>query len=94
MRIVTWTDKHGYKHRSLVRDADPDDAAPMGIRQDPPNLEQMDWEGVKRDLHNTLVDMGLFSWREVQQRQGLPGAILGAMRTRLITLYREAERDE
>lgn len=93
MRVVKWTDKHGYKHRSLVRDTDPDDAAEQGIRQDPPNLDEMDWEGVKRDLHNALVDMELTDWKAVQQRQGLPGAILGAVKKRLITLYREAEHE-
>lgn len=92
MRLVKWTDQYGYKHRSLVRDADPDDMAEQGIRQDPPSLDELDWEGVKRDLHNSLVDMELTSWREVQQRGGIPGAILGAVKRRLISLYREAEK--
>jgi hypothetical protein len=91
MRSVTWTDKHGYKHRSLVRDEDPDDAAPQGILQDPPNLEELDWEGAKRDLHNALVDAGLYSWRDVQRQEGLRGAILSAIKKRLIYLYREAD---
>jgi len=91
MRAVTWTDNNGYKHRSLVREEDPDEAAPQGILQDPPVLEGMDWEAIKRDLHNLLVDAGLYSWLDVQQRQGLEGAILGAMRKKVIHLYREAE---
>jgi hypothetical protein len=93
MKIVTWTDKHGYRHRSLVRDDDPDDAGPQGILQDPPSLEELDWEGVKRDLHNALVDTGLISWRDVQEVRGLRGAILSAMKRKLVYLYREAEND-
>jgi len=93
MKAVTWTDKNGYKHRSLVRDSDPDDAAEQGILQDPPNLEELDWEGVKRDLHNALVDTGLYSWRDVQQKQGLRGPILSAIKRRLINLYREVYRE-
>ncbi|RPJ40039.1 MAG: hypothetical protein EHM35_00085 [Planctomycetaceae bacterium] len=94
MRTVTWTDRNGCKHRSLVRDTDPDDAAPQGILQDPPDLERMDWDAVKRDLHNALVDAGLYSWREVQgQGDGLRGALLSATRKRLIALYREVDND-
>jgi len=92
MRRVTWTDDRGYKHSSLVRDEDSDDMASYGVLQDPPNLDELDWEGVKRDLHNYLVDAGLISWRDVQERTGLRGAILSAMKRRLVYLYREAEK--
>ena len=92
MRQVTWTDDRGYKHRSLVRDDDPDEMAPQGILQDPPSLENIDWEGVKKDLHNQLVDLGISSWRDVQEIRGLRGAILSAMKRRLVYLYREAEK--
>lgn len=93
MRLVTWTDQHGYKHRSLVRDGDPDEMAPQGILQDPPNLEGLDWEEVKRDLHNALVDTGMTSWSKVQGGGDLRGAILSAMKRKLVYLYREAENE-
>jgi len=93
MKEVTWTDEHGYRHCSLIRDEDPDEMAPQGILQDPPVLDGLDWEGIKRDLHNGLVDAGLRSWRDVQQKKGLRGVILTALRKRLIYLYREAEHE-
>jgi len=93
MRTVLWEDKHGYRHRSLVRDDDPDEMGPQGILQDPPNLDEFDWEGVKRDLHNGLVNAGLSSWRDVQERGDLRGVILSAMKKRLVLLYREADND-
>jgi hypothetical protein len=95
MREVTWTDKHGYKRRSLVRDSDPDEMAPQGILQGPPNLEELDWEGIKRDLHNALMDAELYSWRDIQEKRGLRGAILSTMKRRLVYLFRyqEAEND-
>lgn len=92
MRLVQWTDRHGYKHRSLVRDDDPDEMASQGILQDPPNLDELDWEAIKRDIHNRLVDAGLVSWRDVQEKRGLRGAILSSMKRELIQLYREAEK--
>jgi len=93
MRTVLWEDKHGYRHRSLVRDDDPDEMGPQGILQDPPNLDEFDWEGAKMDLHNGLVNAGLSSWRDVQERGDLRGVILSAMKKRLVLLYREADND-
>lgn len=94
MRTITWTDKNGLKHRSIIRDSDPDDMAPQGLLQDPPVLEEIDWEGVKRDLHNALVERELYSWRDVQEKRGLRGAILSSLKRRLVQLYREAEKDD
>jgi hypothetical protein len=94
MRLVKWTDEHGYKHRSLVRDGDPDEMGPQGVLQDPPNLDELDWDGIKRDLHNSLVDIGLISWRNVQEIEGLRGVILSAMKKRLVMLYRQEDNHE
>ena len=92
MRSVVWTDANGLKHRSIIRDSDQDAAAPMGIRQDPPDLHRMDWEGVIRDLHNSLVDAGVTTWAEYQ-RQNIRGMILGAVQRRLQSLYREVDNE-
>lgn len=91
MREVIWTDEDGYRHRSLVRNEDTDDEAPYGIRKDPPDVGRIDWAGVRRDLHNALVDGGICSWRDVQKLGGLRGAILSALKRRLVALYREVE---
>jgi len=90
MKVVVF-EKNGYKYRSTMRDADTSPS--NGILQGPPNLDELDWEGIKRDLHNGLFDAGLVSWQDIQQKQCLPGIILGAIRTRLINLYREAEKN-
>ena len=84
-------ERNGYKYKSTMRDVDTDPS--QGIIQGPPNLDELDWEAAKRDLHNALFDAGLMSWLDIQQKQGLPGIILGAIRTRLINLYREAEKN-
>lgn len=90
MKVVTF-ERNGYKFRSTIRDIDTDPS--QGMIQGPPNLDDLDWEGIKRDLHNGLFDAGLMSWLDIQQKQVLPGIILGAIRTRLITLYREADKN-
>jgi hypothetical protein len=66
MREVEWTDRHEYRHRALVRDTDPDSAAENGIQQDPPDLDLLDWEGIKRDIHNAMVERRVSTWESLQ----------------------------
>ena len=42
MRYVIWEDRGGFKHRSAVKNGDPDSAAPGGIPADPPDLSRFD----------------------------------------------------
>jgi len=89
MRTVLWTDENGYKHRSLVRDNDPDELAAEGLNQDPPSVHALDWESIKRTIHNSLVDRELFTWSDViRQQDGVSGAILAGIRRPLIALYK------
>jgi hypothetical protein len=90
MRLVQWTDSRGYVRQSFIKDDDPDDMAKKGIRHEPPDLTQIDWDDVQRDLHNELVKRGLISWRDVQVQQSTLGpAIEAVLKRRLIALYRE-----
>lgn len=92
MKYVFWTDDKGYKHRSLVRDTDPDTSAPMGIPADPPDLSQINWAHLEKALHNTLVDRGLFTWEDVQRSgNALVGAINSVLKRELQTLYRQKQ---
>ena len=93
MRIVQWTDRYGYKRESLVRDEDADDMAPQGIPQGPPTLDELDWELIKRDIHNALVSRRLFTWRDVQEQgDALRGAIITGTKRHFVDLYRRAEK--
>ena len=95
MRIVIWTDKHGWKHASKLRDKDPDDMAPSGIPLEPPDVNEIDWEGVKKDLHNQLIDKRLFTWDDVvAQQTGVTAAIQSAIKRRLINFYRREDADK
>lgn len=94
MKLIEWIDQDGYKHASLVRDNDSDADAQKGIPQDPPNVDNLDWEAIKRDLHNELFVLQLFTWNDVQRsQQGITSAILAAIKPRLIQLYRAKEEE-
>ncbi len=89
MKCVKWTDKNGFNHASMIRDGDSDTLAPYGIPCDPPDLNQMDWEELKKELWNRLVDGNILTWADVQRQQtGLTGALRATFLQRLNTLYR------
>jgi hypothetical protein len=89
MRLVEWKDEKGWKHLSWIRDDDPDEMAPRGIKADPPDIEQLEWGQIKRELHNSLVNRRLVTWKDVQQqKEGIKGAVLGVLRRRIVNLYK------
>ena len=90
MRLVTWVDEKGWKRKSLVKDDDDDDQAPFGIPQDVPDIESLDWDEIKRDLHNRLVDMELYDYNDlVKMQNGVTSAVLSVLRGRVATLYKQ-----
>lgn len=94
MRQVTWEDRNGYLHAALIRDDDPDDAGPQGLPLEPPELADLDWDGVGRDIQNALVRGGLFTWEDVQREQGpLLNIACRAVKRRLIVLYRQKQAE-
>ena len=95
MRTVRWEDSRGKRHVSEVRDTDPDSMAPKGLMRDPPDVEFIDWEAVKRDLHNALLDQGLITYQDiVRQQVGVTSAVLGSVRKRVVALYRPVKESD
>lgn len=89
MRAVIWTDNFGFYHRALIKDGDPDDMARMGIPQDPPDLNQIEWEMFKRDIHNILAEQGAICYDDLVRSSsaGMAGAI-AIFKRYLTDLYR------
>lgn len=90
MRQVSWIDVKGFKHTSLIRDNDPTPSEERpGILQDPPNLDQIDWEGIKCEIHNEFVNRGLITWRDVQASgNGVSTVIRMVLRQKIIRLFK------
>ncbi len=95
MRIVVTTDRTGRKHRFAVPEHLPDEQAQYGLKLDPPNLDNLDWEGLKIDIHNALIDLGIANWHDWQKQQAkLQGAILRPLLRRLIVHLRSTEEEQ
>lgn len=72
MKRIEWVDASGYKRVSMVRDSDGPEMAEYGLRLEPPPVDMIDWDGVKRDLHNALTVRGIVAWESLM---GLPGGV-------------------
>lgn len=90
MKLVHWTDNSGLKHRALVRDDDSDEAVVHGIPLDPPNLDRIDWDGIKRELHNALVEHNITTWLDYQRSPIVLNIITSAVKRQLVALYRDS----
>lgn len=88
MKQITWTDDDGRIRNSLVRDEDTIKEAQLGIPLDPPDVDLLDWEAIKTEIHNQLVRRGLWSWRELTKDSDLSSVVLSAVRPHLARLYR------
>lgn len=90
MKPIAWTDEKGYNHSAMVRDDDDLEAVSEGrkVSRDPPHIERIDWDVVKRDLHNQLLARGLLTPSDVEEQQnGVTGAVLAALRPKVLELY-------
>lgn len=93
MNLVKWIDDNGYRHQAWLRNGDKDPE--KGIRNDPPDVNRLNWEEIKRNIHNALVDQNLVTWEDVQAKQNaIGGIILAEVRKPLLALYRSNDNGE
>jgi hypothetical protein len=92
MRTVIVVDRFGYKRAYLCTDDMSDDEAEQGIPQTPPDLDLIEWEEVKKQLNNILVDRGIFTYADVCKAQNaISSACKSVMKNRIVNLYRNRE---
>lgn len=90
MKLVTYEDTNGYKHKSLIRDNDTDPS--IGLLQSPPNMELLEWDVIKVTLHNMLLEKGLISLNDIQIRTNeFNQCVLSAVGKPLFRLYQQQE---
>ena len=92
MRTVIKIDRFGYKRAYLCTDDMSDDEAEQGIPQTPPDLDLIEWEEVKKNLNNILVDRGIFTLADVYKAQNaITSACKSVMKNRIVILYKNRE---
>jgi len=92
MKLVTWKDRDGRKHQSWIKNDDPDRNAQNGIPNDPPSIDGIDWEAVKTQIHNMLVDAGATDFMALQRNQGVMNQILAVIKRSVWDLYQNHQQ--
>ena len=92
MKLLTYEDTNGYKHKSMVRDMDTDPS--IGLLHSPPNLDQLDWHVIRVTLHNLLLEKGIVSLSDAQNKQNeFNQCVLIAVAKPLMRLYQKENLD-
>lgn len=94
MKKITYTDDRGFKWRRVVRDEDTEEQGKFGIHAGPPDLRQLDIEGMLREVNNVLVGNELFTWEDVQRNPAGIQAAINIFKRHLVFLYREDDSRE
>ena len=89
MKTYIYVDEHGYNHRALAQSQE---LVKQGISQDPPDINLLDWESIKRDLHNELLKRRVINYSDIQAGQHILSSIVKTVIVkRLVKLYRGVE---
>lgn len=89
MKQVQWTDQDGYLRRSILRDNDDESKPEYGVPIGPPNIQMVDWEGVKREVNNVLVQESISTWADLTASQSAMSFISNVLKRHIAALYRE-----
>lgn len=94
MRYMIVVDEAGYKRRVAIRDSDGDDVALAGngIPSGPPDVRDIDWEAMKLEINNYLVDNKLFTWKDLERDKGALNNIFAIIKRKIAWAYLADEK--
>jgi predicted nuclease with TOPRIM domain len=90
MKAVVYEDQHGYLRRVLIRDDDPDEMAKHGLPAGPPDIENIDWEMIRKETNNKLVELGVQTRYDLQRTNGIK-QIANIVSRHVDAMFREAD---
>lgn len=88
MKLVQYKDKDGFLHQSLIRDNMKLTNAHYGIPDDPPDLRQLDWDAIVRELNEQLIAQNLITLADITQGT-LSNTILRVIQNKIVQLYKQ-----
>lgn len=90
MRLVRYENEDGFLRQGFIKENMPASDADKGIEYNPPDLNRIDWDAVKREINNDLIKVDLITLKDVAKvNSPLSNIILSAIRPKLIQLYKE-----
>ena len=89
MRLVRYEDDDGYLYQAWIPENAPASDADKGIPHNPPDVERLDWDVIKRELNNLLIKRNLITQKDIDTSNALAGTIATVIQPKLIELYKE-----
>ena len=89
MKLIKFTDKNGFKRRSLIKDTDSEEDAQYGVPAGPPDLRQLDMVQLTREMNNALADSEIWTLQDLQRSKAGVTAATNVLKRALIMMYRE-----
>jgi len=88
MNLVKYTDENEITRAAYINEVvtDPRQGIPITI---PDVIDGLDWEAIPKEIHNALMERGLYSWDDVQKQQtAITGILRSVLLRKIIALYR------
>lgn len=87
MKYLVVTDSQGFKRRVMVKDNDNESVAFRGVPSGPPDVREIDWELLKKQVNNFLADSGAFTEHDIQGNSPAIAGALNIFKRHLLSLY-------
>lgn len=90
MQIIELVDEDGFKRRYAVNDdEDLENVEEVGVDVGVPDLSSIDWDGLHREIHNRLYDLGIFTPDDILARgDGITTTLKIVLGKAIIRCYR------
>lgn len=89
MRLIRYENVDGYLYQAWIPENSPASDAEKGVPYNPPDVNRLDWDAIKRELNNLLVKRDIITLKDVDVSGALSGTILSVIQPKLIELYKE-----
>lgn len=87
MKRVIIKEENGELHAFWVKDDAVD--AKYGIPCDPPDLNKLDWDDMRMQIHNQLLERNITTWQDVQREQtAITSIVQSVVKNAIVNLYK------
>lgn len=91
MKVVTYEDEDGWLRQSMIKDNMHISEGPKGIPNNPPDISQLDWTQIQKELNRLMIKRKLISMKDLQGggHRLLENAVMLAVLKPIVELYKK-----
>jgi len=93
MKAVVYKDENGWLRRSLVLDTMSALEGQKGVPDNPPDIAELDWNEIAKELNNLLIERNLISVKDLRGQgiNHLHNAVQVVVTKKIVELYKSKE---